>query len=419
MKIHEHANAFPDLTPIEYGELRADIADNGQRVPIVLHEGRVLDGRHRARACAELGVEPVTVDLPEAVDPRAFVWAVNAVRRHLTPAARSIAHRALFGERKTKPGPMAEDEKTFSHPATPAKTAAATDQSAPTVRKAWNVQDAVEAGKSPPELLKAMQTGDVTASDAASVLDHPYHLQADCLRDVRKRNARSLAAALRWRLNCDELTPDARALDGDVSRNDLVLLSRESDAVQNAVAAILKPRLHRGVTHRAWRDALNAAKWPDKFPAPEPDADAPAPTTDAAPAVAGDPADLSKPLYAIDVDAPAGDSTTAADEVEMLVAERHGELLDQVARMQGQLDMLGADESLEVQAYRDLTAQLETEKASVAFLHDKNNDLIAQLRGAEKRANELEKRNADLTAKIEELGRANADLADALDECRG
>jgi hypothetical protein len=44
----------------------------------------LVDGRNRQRACAEAGVEPRYVNLPEDVDLSAYVVSANLHRRHLT-----------------------------------------------------------------------------------------------------------------------------------------------------------------------------------------------------------------------------------------------------------------------------------------------------------------------------------------------
>lgn len=71
-----------------WDEFRASIKGNGQMQPIVLLDGLILDGRNRARACAELGIEPITVGYT-GDDPLGFVIASNLHRRHLTTRQRA------------------------------------------------------------------------------------------------------------------------------------------------------------------------------------------------------------------------------------------------------------------------------------------------------------------------------------------
>jgi len=85
--IHPAAILLPDPTTEEYERLKEDIRQNGLRLPVVLTpDGRILDGRTRVRACAELGIPYITRDatMDEMLDPVAFVLSMNAARRHLT-----------------------------------------------------------------------------------------------------------------------------------------------------------------------------------------------------------------------------------------------------------------------------------------------------------------------------------------------
>ena len=88
---------LPPLSEEEFAALKADIAANGLRVPVVVDaaSGFVVDGHHRQRAVEELRAEGVKV--PDLKDVRAFaddeerlafVIATNLYRRHLSRAQR-------------------------------------------------------------------------------------------------------------------------------------------------------------------------------------------------------------------------------------------------------------------------------------------------------------------------------------------
>lgn len=90
----EHAGqrALPRLAQEEYEALRDSIARYGLQYPILVDAaGNVIDGRHRLRACLELGVEPRYEQLPANIDPEDYqdlALAVELARRHLTASAR-------------------------------------------------------------------------------------------------------------------------------------------------------------------------------------------------------------------------------------------------------------------------------------------------------------------------------------------
>lgn len=88
MKSHPAANAWPMMDQERYSELLADIRENGQREPITICDGMILDGRNRYRACLELGVEPLTRDFDG--DPWAFAWSLNGARRDLEATVRAL-----------------------------------------------------------------------------------------------------------------------------------------------------------------------------------------------------------------------------------------------------------------------------------------------------------------------------------------
>ena len=62
---HELANLFPLMDESQYSDLVADIKENGLIESIILHEGKILDGRNRYNACNDAGVEPNFVEYEE------------------------------------------------------------------------------------------------------------------------------------------------------------------------------------------------------------------------------------------------------------------------------------------------------------------------------------------------------------------
>ena len=117
MEFHPIANIFPMMGEEELGELADDIMENPLFQPIVIYEGKILDGRNRYRAfCDYCGAdelpreyfedikiypsgEPAVMDY-EGDDPVGYVWSNNMVRRHLTQSqkAASVAERETVGK---------------------------------------------------------------------------------------------------------------------------------------------------------------------------------------------------------------------------------------------------------------------------------------------------------------------------------
>jgi len=95
MEIHPLAALIPAMTPDELEKLTADIGHNGLLDPIVLFEGKILDGRHRAQACEESGVTPRFVEFA-GKDPLDFVIAKNLHRRHLSTTQKAMLAAELL-----------------------------------------------------------------------------------------------------------------------------------------------------------------------------------------------------------------------------------------------------------------------------------------------------------------------------------
>lgn len=95
LKLHPLANLFPPMAERDYHKLKVDIEANGLREPITIFEGKILDGRHRYRACRELGIRPKLREWRGQSSILEFVLSMNLHRRHLTTSQRALVGAEL------------------------------------------------------------------------------------------------------------------------------------------------------------------------------------------------------------------------------------------------------------------------------------------------------------------------------------
>jgi N6-adenosine-specific RNA methylase IME4 len=77
----------------EYGLLCESIREHGfdEARPIILYEGKILDGRHRYEICLDLGVEPFFMETTlEGTDPFDYVWRMNAAQRNWASSEQKV-----------------------------------------------------------------------------------------------------------------------------------------------------------------------------------------------------------------------------------------------------------------------------------------------------------------------------------------
>ena len=157
---HPFASIFPLLEGGAFSELAADIAAHGLREPIVLHDGKILDGRNRYRACLEAGVKPEFVTYTRA-DPLAYVVSLNLKRRHLDESQRAMvaARIATLPDGHRQVGQLAE---------VPTQPAAAITLKVGerSVRRARKVLD-----HGTPDLVAAVEQGAIPVSVAADLAE--------------------------------------------------------------------------------------------------------------------------------------------------------------------------------------------------------------------------------------------------------
>jgi ParB-like chromosome segregation protein Spo0J len=82
LAIHPVADLFPPLPPEDFAALVEDIRHRGVKVPILVHKGYIIDGRHRYMACRQLGKKCPSVEW-NGQDPWLEAQSRNLLRRHL------------------------------------------------------------------------------------------------------------------------------------------------------------------------------------------------------------------------------------------------------------------------------------------------------------------------------------------------
>jgi hypothetical protein len=172
MTIHPLAEIVPPMTAPEFEALVNDMREHGfdPRFPIVLLDGRVIDGRHRFKAATEAGVEPVFVNysIEEFGDPAVFVLRA-ASRRNLTQSQRAalatemLPHLRAEAEKREKAGKSDPPEKVPEGREQRESTTIAA-KSAGTNRK--YVEVAEKAKSHAPEVFDAMKAGTISVPEA-------------------------------------------------------------------------------------------------------------------------------------------------------------------------------------------------------------------------------------------------------------
>lgn len=155
---------FPSMAAEQYAALKESIARHGLLEPLLVHRGEVIDGRHRWRACQELGLEPRVQVLPEDADPLACVLARNAARRDLSPSQRAlIAARLSLRSPRGRPAAQAS-----AGPLTVDQAAAQLAVGARSVKRARGLLQGAR-----PDLVAAVEAGRLSVHDAHGRLARP------------------------------------------------------------------------------------------------------------------------------------------------------------------------------------------------------------------------------------------------------
>lgn len=182
---HPAATIFPMFPEAELIALADDIEKNGQREPILILDGKILDGRNRNLACKLKCIEPITQVVTGIDDPASYVLSLNLHRRHLTPSQASMcatrAREVYEQQAKERQAENAKRNNSKVENLPPLETSKARDAAG----KAFGVsgrsvdfaKKVIEKGI--PELAKAVDEGRMAVSTAAVLASETEEVQRE------------------------------------------------------------------------------------------------------------------------------------------------------------------------------------------------------------------------------------------------
>jgi len=194
--IHPIANLFPSMTGEEFEQLKASISDIGQLEPIVTLNGQVIDGRHRLRACIELGIRPILHERSNGDNLAAFVCARNLHRRHLSSSQRAALAVELLPYFEAEAALRQEDSRYGGAGKISGTGDARSHAAAATGTNARYVSDLKRLEVEHPELFEEVKHGPLSVADAQMLAKVRDDDRAAALELLTSRKARSAREAI-------------------------------------------------------------------------------------------------------------------------------------------------------------------------------------------------------------------------------
>jgi hypothetical protein len=226
MKFHKLASMFPRIDGEAFDSLVEDIRANGLREPITRYEGAILDGRNRFLACQKAKAKPRFDDY-KGRDPLAFVISTNVHRRHLDASQRAILANRLQTTKRGRPPKVEKDWNPNINRESVAKLFNVDPQTI------WKAGKVLETGI--PELVRAVDHGQISVNKAASIAKKPAKEQQKLLAAATKRAPAGKAKSAKPRGNAL-----IRVWDAAKTEDQIIFLEARSKDVKELLDALLR-----------------------------------------------------------------------------------------------------------------------------------------------------------------------------------
>lgn len=181
-QLHPLCTLFPRMSGQEFQSLVDDIKANGQREPIMLHEGMILDGGNRYRACLEAGIEPLFMEFG-GTNIVSYVLSANLHRRHMTPGQQAaiVASAQDWSKAQSVGNPQLRNV---------AQLDTAADRAAKSGASHRTQQMADKVAKADPELAIKVAHGEVSLPEAVKKVSPKKEKAITVITDESKDDQR-------------------------------------------------------------------------------------------------------------------------------------------------------------------------------------------------------------------------------------
>lgn len=225
LEFHPVANLFPMMSAEEYQGLVEDIRLNGLQESIWTHEGKIIDGRNRYKACCEAGVAPSFRVWDGKGSLVSFVVALNLKRRHLSSSQKAMVASDMLPlledeARKRQSGGQGGillsqilDQANHGKAAQHAATAIGTNRQ--------YVADAKRITIQAPEVAEKVREGKITLPEAKALVRLPEQRRVEVMAKVESGESRTLKDAER-----------------EIKREERVAITKASEATNYAESEV-------------------------------------------------------------------------------------------------------------------------------------------------------------------------------------
>lgn len=244
-EFHEVANIFPMMTDEEFNELVLSINNNAQREPIILHEGKIIDGRNRYNACLKLDIEPWVKDWDGVGSLLEYVKDKNLNRRQLTQSQKAMVGarmiplwekygseakaRMFAGKKVTDPEQKTGQGRALRTNEYVGEVIGANKTYVADARRVINIGS--------DELVNSVDSGEISLNVANNIVKLPKEQQVTALDEYRQRKQQPKPKPLKkedakkqtseWLAkNTTEFSEEDKQLDGMVDK--IVLATTQS-----------------------------------------------------------------------------------------------------------------------------------------------------------------------------------------------